>query len=96
VKEDLRENTRIPFVKPIKYSVIVLNCRELKRICNAAISVDISAGGLGIVTDCPLEAGHVLAFENEVQINDVIAKCAVVRWVDKINGSKYRAGLKFV
>ena len=65
IKGDVRKFTRTPFITPVKYSVSVLDIRELKRIHDTAVSVDISTGGLGILTDYPLEEGHVLAFEND-------------------------------
>lgn len=93
---DLRERIRTPFVKPIRYSASVLDMRGPKRIYDTAVSIDISEGGLGIITSYPFEAGHVLTFEDEIKINDITAKSAIVRWAEKINGNKYRAGLKFV
>jgi len=38
----------------------------------------------------------VVIFENELEINNGKAKVAVVRWVNKAEDDKYRAGLKFV
>jgi hypothetical protein len=96
IKGRLREHERTPFVTPIRYSVTALDFQELKKNQNIAVSVDISNGGLGIITDFPLEQGHVLTFEDMIRINKIILKkAAVVRWTGKIN-SKYRAGLKFV
>jgi len=92
---DLRECMRTLFVKLIKYSVSVLDMKEPKRIYDTAVSIDISEGGIGIITSYPLEAGHVLTFEDEIKIKDITAKSAIVRWAEKINGNKYRVGLKF-
>jgi hypothetical protein len=93
---DLRECLRTPFVRPIRYSVSVLDMKELKRIHDTAVSIDISKGGIGIITNYPLKAGHILNFDNEIKMNDITAKSAIVRWAEKINGNKYRVGLKFV
>jgi len=96
-KEDLREYTRLPFISIIRYSVSVVDSRELKKISKGAISVDISKGGLGMIANYPLEAGHVLVFEDEIKTTDSIkAKAAVVRWTGKLEDDKYRVGVKFV
>ncbi len=96
IKGNVRKDTRTPFIKPVKYSVTVLEMRELRRIYNTAISVDISAGGLGMLTGYSLEEGHVLNFENEINMKGITAKSAIVRWSGKLNGNNYRVGLKFV
>ncbi len=81
---------------PVRYSVSVLDMRELKQIHDVAVSVDISTEGIGILTDYPLEEGHVLTFNDEINMNNITAKSAVVRWSGKIDGNIYRVGLKFV
>jgi hypothetical protein len=96
IKGNVREYTRTPFVSPVGYFVTVLEVRELKRVHGSAVSVDISKGGLGIITDYPLEAGHVLSFDNDIKINNTTAKAAIVRWTGMINSDKYRVGLRFV
>ncbi|MEW6416726.1 MAG: PilZ domain-containing protein [Nitrospirota bacterium] len=93
---NLREYSRTQFVRTIRYSISVLDMKELKRIQDTAVSIDISKGGLGIITNYPLKTGHILDFDNEVKMDDITAKSAVVRWAEKINGNKYRVGLKFI
>jgi len=78
------------------YSVSDSNLQKLDRAHDIALSVDISAGGIGIITESPLEQGFVLTFAEEVQIGDgIFKKAAVVRWQGKID-SKYRVGLEFI
>jgi hypothetical protein len=96
IKGNLREDLRTPFVAPVRYSVSALDMRALKEIIGIAVSIDIGKGGMGILTDVPLEKGHVLTFEDAITIKDHLAKkAAVVKWTGKIDG-KYRAGLQFV
>ncbi|MEW6214393.1 MAG: PilZ domain-containing protein [Nitrospirota bacterium] len=95
LKNDVREYTRTPFTSIIRYSVSVLDVREFKKIYDKAVSVDISKGGIGMIAGYPLEAGHVLIFEDEININNIKVKAAIVRWTGKID-NKYRVGLKFV
>ena len=95
VKGNLREHTRTYFVKQIQF--FVNSHEKSKDDCNheTAISVDISKGGLGIFTTCPLKEGQLLLFEDEISARKIKAKSAVVRWSGKINGSRYRVGLQF-
>jgi hypothetical protein len=70
--------------------------RAVKEINGIAVSVDIGKGGMGILTDFPLEKGYVLIFEDTIKMKDQLAKkAAVVKWTGKIDG-KYRVGLQFV
>jgi c-di-GMP-binding flagellar brake protein YcgR len=96
VKGNLRNDIRIPHISPVRYSISVLNSNDVNRVAYNAVSVDISAGGLGMLTDYPLEKGYVLTFEDEVKSNGINAKSAIVRWAGKIDGNKYRVGLKFI
>jgi c-di-GMP-binding flagellar brake protein YcgR len=69
---------------------------EFKKITDSAVAVDISRGGIGLLTRFLLETGHVMIFDNEIKVNGITAKIGVVRWVDRSNNSKYRVGLKFI
>lgn len=96
IKGNLREDMRTPFVAPVRYSVSVFSMRALKEIHGIAVSVDIGRGGIGILTDVPLEEGHVLTFEDTMTMKDrLVKKAAVVKWSGKIDG-QYRVGLQFV
>ena len=59
-KINLREHTRTSAVMPIRYSAVVFKAKELRKISDTAVSVDISNGGVGIVTGYLLEKGHVV------------------------------------
>lgn len=74
----------------IEYIVTVLDLKELKKLTKKALLVDSSEGGLRIITDYPLEPGHVLTF-----VNGFSNKIGIVRWSDR-EGSHYRVGIKFV
>lgn len=96
IKGGLREHERTPYITPLKYSVSGTNVQQSTNAYSVAVSVDICSGGLGIITDFPLEQGHVLTLIDTVKINNIVSKkTAVVRWTGKVYG-KYRAGLKFV
>jgi c-di-GMP-binding flagellar brake protein YcgR len=96
IKGRLREDERKSFIKVVRYAVSVLSSQQIEMGRQCAVSVDISNGGMGIITDFPLEQGQSLTFEDEIPINTLISKrAAVVKWTGKMN-NKYRAGLKFV
>ncbi|MFN3395391.1 MAG: PilZ domain-containing protein [Thermodesulfovibrionales bacterium] len=80
-KEDRRE---------IEYTVTVLDLKELKKLTKKAELIDLSDSGLGIITDYPLEPGHVLTF-----INGFSNKIGIVRWSDR-EDNYYRVGVNFV
>lgn len=80
-KEDRRE---------IEYTVTVLDLKELKKLTRKAELIDSSEGGLGIITDYPLEPGHILTLGDGFQ-----RKIGIVRWSDK-EDNYYRVGIKFV
>lgn len=87
-----RQFERRPFVGTIGYSVSVLEFRELKRLNLRAETVDISEAGLGIITDYPLEPGHVLRFSSGID-----QKAGIVSWAMKItDNGRYRVGVRFI
>jgi len=96
--DNLREHNRTSVVMPLRYSTVIVNFRELKKISESAVSVDLSNGGIGFLTGYQLEKGHVVIFEEEIATNSRKAKVAVVVWIKKAEGEidKYRVGLKFV
>ena len=91
-----RKYERTPFVNPIRYSVTISDIEKLETIHNICISVNISEGGLGIISDYSLKEGYILIFEEEIKINNITAKASIVRWARKIGSDRYRVGLKFV
>ena len=78
-------------MQEIRYSVSVLEFKELKRLNLSGNIVDISEEGLGIQTYYPVEPGHVLTFSNGID-----QKAGIVRWSSVIRDDIYRAGVEFV
>ncbi len=91
-----RKYERIPYVKPIRYYLKALHMDKLKKIYNDCVSVDISKGGLGMVTDFPLIRGDVLYFEPGIKVSDSKEIISIVRWALAIKKKKYRVGLEFL
>ena len=96
MRTELREHARSPLEITVQYSVIVSKFRALEKITDTAVSVDISRGGIGLLTRFLLEAGHVMVFNNEIDVDGMTARIAVVKWVDRSDDTRYRVGLKFV
>ena len=96
IKGSSRNSIRKPFVRPLRYSLSNADSSRTKPLMATAVSVDISPEGIGIVTDHPLEKGHVLKFENSIKMNKEVLKSeAVVRWTGLLYG-KHRVGLEFL
>jgi hypothetical protein len=57
--------------------------------------VDISSGGIGLMTDYPLEPGHLISFDS--QLDEVVHKTGIVKWTTATAGNYlHRAGVEFV
>jgi len=94
--EEKRRYERRPFVRTIKYYLTAPDIEELKKIEFDAISVDISEGGLGMITDYPFVPGDMLFFKDEIKVNDFVVKSSTVRWAREIEENRCRVGLEFV
>jgi len=92
----LRRYKRRPFVAPIKYHLLVTDKGKLEKIYGNGVLVDISEGGLGMITDYPLEVEHILIFQDEVNINNITARASVVKWALEMEKNKYRVGMEFI
>ena len=91
-----RRYERKPFFEKIRYYLLA-TYREKDRIYSHGSGIDISFGGLGMITDFPLMRGDVLFFEPEIKVNGIMAKSSVVRWIKEFDDDrKYRVGLEFV
>jgi hypothetical protein len=94
-RKDLRNDARNPFVEALEYSVTVTDYKEPQKIEDIAVCVDLSSNGIGILTNHPLQAGHIVDFRKSEKEDTQVAKRAEVKWAVKIDESIYRAGLKF-
>lgn len=90
-----REHERKPYTQPIRFSVSIFNSevRGVRRVLGNGIALDISKGGIGFITDCPLEPGHVLQFLVTGE-NPAIPEIGLVKWTASM-GSGTRAGIQF-
>ncbi len=93
--EEKRKYERRSFVKPIKYSLQDIHTGKLALTFGNGVSVDISEGGVGMITNHALKKGDILFFEEGTKINKITPIASIVRWVKEIEQNKYRAGLVF-
>ena len=91
-----RKYERRLFVKAIRYYLPASHMGESEVVHGDTASVDISEGGLGMVTDYPLKEDDVLVFKNEIRMINFIATSAVVKWAKEVKKNKYRVGLEFL
>jgi len=93
--EEKRKYEMRSLVKPIKYSLRDVHMEKSASTPGDGVSVDISEGGLGMITDYALKIGDILFFEEEIKIDKITPIASVVRWIKEIEQNKYRAGLLF-
>jgi hypothetical protein len=91
-----RKHPREYHVSFVRYFLNVSNLGKVKEVYDVGVSVDISSGGLGLITRYPLEVGHCLLFENVNMVNNIRADASVVRWAQEFRDQMFRVGLEFI
>jgi hypothetical protein len=91
--EEQRKHPRENFTVTIDFTVLLTQSSEYKRVASSGQTIDKSPIGLGIITDFPLEAGHVLQWDDQHRKGNL--HMAVVKWVQPVE-NRYRAGLFFI
>ncbi len=91
-----RKYERRPYVKFLKFCLKALSAGKSGKSYGEGVSVDISKGGLGMITQYTLWTGDILRFEPEIYVNDSTENIAIVRWVSEIEENKYRIGTEFI
>ncbi len=91
--ENRRKYQRIHYVNHIRYHVV-----RQEKIYTGGLSVDITKGDIGMITDYPLVEGNVLVFEEEVEFktDNISVNTSIVRWIREIEKNRYRLGLEFI
>jgi hypothetical protein len=92
-----RKYERTPYIKPLRYYLTALQMDKLKvkETEYEGVAVDICEGGLGMITDYPLNKGDILFFKDEIKVNNFIATSGVVKWLQRLADTSYRLGLEF-
>jgi DNA-binding response OmpR family regulator len=86
-----RGHARQSITRTVTYSTLAPDDTADRTNLTAGV-VDISEAGMGIVTDCTIEPGRMLRFENALG-----RRKAVVRWSAAVPpAGSYRAGVQFL
>jgi len=84
-----RQYKRERFEGTVVITLNVIKAHTIEEVRFPADIVDISHGGIGVVSDFPLERGFV-------RLNGELGnKSGVVVWSGKIGNDKYRSGIRF-
>ncbi|HEX9021465.1 MAG TPA: PilZ domain-containing protein [Nitrospirota bacterium] len=84
-----RRHRREKYESTIDIIVNIIKENKIKKLSLNAETVDISEGGIGVVTDVPLELGFVRFKDKKEQ------KSGMVMWNKKLDNNKYRIGIQF-
>ena len=85
-----RKQERRPFRGTFDYSIKVPGLEDAKILNLKGNMVDISDGGIGVVTDYSLHAGQMIEIEGMDQ------KAGTVKWISMIDKNAFRVGIEFV
>lgn len=89
--DERRHFKRNPYDGTISYSVNVLEYGNFKKLDLIGIILNISQDGLCMITDYPVERGHVLRFNSCIE-----QKAGIVRWRKDSVYNFYSVGVKFL
>ncbi len=88
-----RMHQREPYNETISFTVLFMADADFRRQATSGEVLDASKAGLGLLTSFPLEAGHVLQWDDRHKEGRL--HIAMVRWAQKQN-EQYRAGVMFI
>jgi hypothetical protein len=91
-----RSEVRRLFRKQISFQVSATKAGPSRNVGRTGLCVDISSGGIGLVTDCRFQRGEILKLFLPIGSEEVIAPVfAEVIWSGP-SGSNTISGLKFL
>ena len=93
INQEARKHAREACSISLKFTILFTQSSEFKRVSATGETIDKSPAGIGLITDFPLEPGHVLQWDD--QHNKGNLHIAMVKWARKFD-SYYRAGLIFI
>ncbi|MEW6109873.1 MAG: PilZ domain-containing protein [Nitrospirota bacterium] len=91
--KEKRRFKRFPYQAPLDFTVLSAPESDSRRIQSAGSIIDVSEAGIGIMTEFPLEPGHVLQWKDKLRKGNL--HIALVKWSRK-QDDLYRAGLFFI
>jgi CheY-like chemotaxis protein len=85
-----RKYQRKPFVKILNFYTSGISEGEVRRSAFRAVSTDICEGGIGLLTQIPLQENQVVSFDEELS-----SRLGVVAWSTMLDSETCRAGIRF-
>ena len=77
----------------LEFTILFTHFSEFKRVSAKGKTIDKSPAGIGLITDFPLEPGHVLEWDDKHNKGNL--HIAMVKWARQ-SDNYYRAGLIFI
>lgn len=90
MSKEKRRFIRRPYEGEINYSLSVFEFKAVKGLELSGLGLDISLSGVGMITDYPVEKGHVLRFNSGIE-----QKVGIVKWSRNSVYNFYSAGVQF-
>jgi hypothetical protein len=91
-----RQHPRKKFSNPVGLDLVSEEKGNYTRISTQGTGIDISVGGMGIITDQPLEKGRVLKLLLPLSGEEItVPVFSVVKWTER-NEGKLMAGVQFL
>lgn len=91
-----RGSDRWDLEQPVTFELTVLSAGILTNLMADGVGIDLSAGGMGLVTEYPLQGGEVLKIFFPVTQGEArLPILTEVMWAAP-NASRYRTGLRFL
>ncbi len=91
--EERRRREREPYHASLNFTALCVQTYVFQKIQSKGEIIDASNSGIGIITDFPLQMGHVVEWDDKHEKGK--RHIAVVKWARE-DGSHYRAGLMFI
>lgn len=93
INQAVRKHAREVCSIPLEFTILFTHYSEFKRVNATGETIDKSPAGIGLITDFPLEPGHVLEWDDQHIKGNL--HIAMVKWAQQLD-SYYRAGLVFI
>lgn len=88
-----RRFERVPCNNHLNFTILTASDMQYEKIRTFGTVIDSSPGGIGLVTEFPLQPGYVLQWDDVNQKGNL--HMALVKWSLHLGGN-HRAGLEFI
>lgn len=85
-----RRHERRPLKETFDFSIKATELEESRILNLKGNMVDISDGGIGILTEYSLHAGQT------IEIEGIERKAGIVKWISMMGNNEFRAGIQFL